>query len=123
MVYHNSQSGTAKLYYTTFCSGNTFVTSDFFAYVPPGGGGGCDEPLPVAYPNPATDLLTVDLPCEEQLYSSMQIEDNGSFKTIETSRDGNQYSIDVSSLKPGLHILRFKKEHGKAQYIRFMKSK
>jgi hypothetical protein len=131
IVYHHNKSGMVELSYETFCGGAPQQAMDYYSYSPPGGdgggdgggSGGCEEPLPLkAYPNPTTNLLAFEDPCGE-IPVSVMIEENGTFKPIETRRDGSQHSIDVSALKPGLHIIRVSKSRGQDQYIRFMKSK
>ncbi len=114
-VTHHSQPGYADLTVKTYCN-NYYST---YYYFEPSGVG-CLQPAS-AYPNPASTELIVEPPCLTEL-SSVAIEENGTFRTLELNRDGDVYKVDVSALNPGLHILKTKNSKGKEHLIRFLKS-
>lgn len=127
-VTHQEISGYATVTVLTHCN-HFYSSSHYFQYVPydpnpnpdPNPDPGCNQPAAV-FPNPSSLEAFVEVPCDETL-SALSVEENGAFKSAAFRLEGGSSKIDVSTLKPGLHILRARTTSGKEYFIRFMKSK
>ncbi len=126
------------------CSGNTASNPENFAYglgsmffkandcshgpelwVLNGVTAGIDELKPDAdmqlYPNPAQSLLIVKANNPELINADLFICDIQGKQLLHTTANGLQTDIDVSSLQPGIYLLKSEKAGFKSMVKRFVK--
>jgi hypothetical protein len=73
------------------------------------------------FPNPAMDILTIDLPIENEHFSISIIDLEGR-ELSSQSTIGSQHEIDISSFPNGIYLLEVRTEKGRTAQKKFVKS-
>jgi hypothetical protein len=73
------------------------------------------------YPNPATDVLHLDLKGFEGRVNTQVFDLTGKLMQAQITEEGSQSQLDIQSLSQGLYILRITDEGGKTATAKWIK--
>lgn len=78
--------------------------------------------VPVCYPNPAGDRLTVRMPSKEAILSAVIFDVSGRVQSApRTQKASGQLTYDVQAMEPGVYIIMLETEEGLSK-LRFVKN-